>query len=188
MIPSMASTATAQTGAEPTRPTPRRRVATDLAATTCLAITGPVYLAYPLHAHGTPYAARMVRHARRRFHAAEVLPACSLYASNADWLRRWPTILPTLSAVAVFADPEGWVGCGVWAEVRDARQASGPIYFLDGKGRLHAWERVQAGVSGLNDWRRHVAVSVPNGTRQPDEGAITRPRGPTRQVPLKGGG
>src|SRR5215217_6794518 len=106
------------------------------------ALEGIVYLAYPLTVHRTARARRLVRLARRRFPHADVIPACELFTSNADWLSRWPEILPTLAAVCVFTDEDGWVGYGVSIEVNDAQAQGLPIFLLT-ETTLHPWAAVE---------------------------------------------
>lgn len=90
---------------------------------------GPFYIASPLSTYDTPrYAAMLVR-LRELLPDAELLPARSLFTSNADWLRRWPEILPTLSAV-VFFDDRSTIGRGVYQEVEDAQAARLPVFYL----------------------------------------------------------
>ncbi len=126
--------------------------------------TGRVYVAYPLTIHKTPRGCRLLRLARRRFPRAEVLPACDLYESNADWLHRWPAILPTLAAVCVVTDGRGWVGYGVCTEVRDARAAGVPVYLLTDEA-LHPWEAVEIAQRNPDDWRRYARLRVPKPER-----------------------
>src|SRR4051794_1348717 len=99
-------------------------------------IAGQVYLAYPLSVHNTPFARRRIHRARQAFPLADVLPACDLYSSNADWLNRWPQILPTLTALCVFPDEDGWIGMGVWIEVHDALARELPVYVMTVKAVL----------------------------------------------------
>ncbi len=144
---------------DPTRRMVTRRGTGMLSSSDPAATTGRVYLAYPLTIHKTPRAARFVRLARRRFPHAEVLPACDLYASNADWLRRWPGILSTLAAVCVVTDGRGWIGYGVWIEVRDAQAVGVPVYLLTDEA-LCPWAEVEVIQLNPDDWQRHARLRV----------------------------
>src|SRR5690348_7615788 len=81
-------------------------------------MTSSVYLAYPLHIHQSLRAGWLVHLARERFPNAAILVGCDLFTSHHDWRRRWPAILPTLSAVCVATDADGWIGRGVFTEAR----------------------------------------------------------------------
>src|SRR5215207_9939743 len=118
-------------------------------------IEGLVYLAYPLVVHQTPRARRFTTLARRRFPHAEILPACDQFSSNRDWLRRWPDILPTLAAICVFTDEEGWVGAGVWIEVHNALARELPVYLLTAN-RVYPWARVEVIEPETRNYRRYV--------------------------------
>ena len=118
-------------------------------------IQGLVYLAYPLVVHQTLRARRFTTLARRRFPHAEVLPACDQFSSNRDWLRRWPDILPTLAAICVFTDEEGWVGAGVWIEVHNALARELPVYLLTAN-RVYPWARVEVIEPETRNYRRYV--------------------------------
>lgn len=90
---------------------------------------GSVYIASPLSTYETPRYAAMLARLRELLPDAELLPARDLFTSNADWLRRWPEILPTLAAV-VFFDDRGRIGRGVYQEVEDAQAARLPVFYL----------------------------------------------------------
>lgn len=122
-------------------------------------IAGSVYLAYPLHMHTTPRARRFIRLAQRRFPNAEILPACEQFSSNADWLRRWPLILPTIAAVCVVSDEAGWIGKGVWVELSDALAIDLPVFVLTNK-RVYPWEEVTLIESDGRDWRRYARLHL----------------------------
>lgn len=122
-------------------------------------VAGSVYLAYPLHMHNTPRARRYIRLAQRRFPNAEILPACDQFSSNADWLRRWPLILPTITAVCVVSDEDGWIGKGVWVELYDALAIGLPVFVLTNK-RVHPWDEVMLIESDGRDWRRYARLHL----------------------------
>lgn len=123
-------------------------------------LAGRVYLASSLPTFATDRYGRMVEHAGARFPRATILPARDLFESNAGWRRRWPRVLRSLAALAVFADAEGWIGNGVWSEVRDALRRGLPVYFLTDDGAAHPWETVAVADRNPDDWRRY-ACPVP---------------------------
>jgi len=124
-------------------------------------ITGPVYLASPLSTYRTPRYGAMVSRARAHFPDAEIVPARDAFRDRGDWLARWPGILPTLAAVVVFADENGWIGAGVWAEVHDARRHGVPVYVLDDAGGLRRWESVRVTERRPDDWDRTARLDLP---------------------------
>lgn len=119
-----------------------------------------VYLASPIGTYHTPRYDRMLAHAGRHFPDASILPARGLYRDVADFKRRWPRLLPTLSALAFFADEAGYIGYGVWTEIRDMRRRGLPVWFLTDDGALYAWEAVRFGVPDEQDWRRYLRVTL----------------------------
>ncbi len=137
-------------------------------------IIGPVYVASPLTTYDTPRYDAMVSGARAHFPQATILPARDLFASNDDWRARWPDMLPTLAAVVVFAGDAGWIGAGVWAEVRDARKRGIPVYVLDDAGRLRRWESVRIIERRPDDWNRAARLDLP----------IPEPHAPARLAAL----
>jgi hypothetical protein len=118
----------------------------------------PVYLAYSLHGHQTARSRWFIRLARRCFPNAAVISACEQFSSNVDWLLRWPEILPTVAAVCVFPDADGWVGRGVWDELCDALAYGVPVFVLTNT-RLHTWSDVTLIESG-RDWRRYARLHL----------------------------
>ncbi|MDP9366683.1 MAG: hypothetical protein M3Q03_00160 [Chloroflexota bacterium] len=153
----------------PTRPTVRRRITRMVSESDPAATTGKVYLAYPLTIHRTPRVSRLVRFARQRFPHAEVLPACDLYASNADWLHRWPAILSTLVAVCVVTDGRGWVGLGVWTEVLNAQAVGVPVYLLTDE-TLSPWAAAEVTQLSPDSWRQHARLRVAKPVGQDGDG------------------
>ncbi len=89
----------------------------------------PVYIASSLSTYDTPRYAAMLTRLRDLLPDAELLSARDLFTCNADWLRKWPEILPTLAAV-VFFDDRGSVGLGVYQEVEDAQSVRLPVFYL----------------------------------------------------------
>lgn len=66
-----------------------------------------------------------------RFPGAEIVNPATRYRSSAGWLRAWPRLLPTLSALVVFADGDGCIGAGCLHEIADACRVGVPVALLD---------------------------------------------------------
>lgn len=120
-----------------------------------------VYVASPLSTYRTPRYDLMAACVRRHFPGADVLMPLDLFTSNSDWLAKWPAILPTLSAFVAFTDEEGWVGRGVWTEVRDARAHGVPVSVLDDAGCLCPWQSVRIAERRPDDWTRTARLELP---------------------------
>lgn len=123
-------------------------------------LTGTMYLAYPLAMHRTARAVRAVRRARAIFSAADVLIGCDCYHSNADWLARWPALLPTLAALCVAADGNGWIGYGTWIEAQDALARPIPVYLLSDTA-VWPWATVAVTDRRPDNWRRYARLTPP---------------------------
>jgi hypothetical protein len=95
---------------------------------------------------------------RREFPQAQLLEARHLYASNAEWRRRWPAVLRRLTRLVFFADPDGWIGRGVWTEITDAAREGLPVFYLSDRGRLTPFASVRLGPPDDASWQRYCRV------------------------------
>lgn len=91
---------------------------------------GRVYVASPITTYGTTRYGAMLDRLHELWPEAEMIPARNLFASNADWRRRWSNALPTLDAVVFFDDGEGWIGRGVLEEITTAQRSGIPVFYL----------------------------------------------------------
>lgn len=137
----------------------------DLAQT-----TGRVYVASSLSTFKTfRYDAQLAR-IRGHFPQAEILPARDLFHSNADWLRKWPELLPTLDVLIFFADTGRSIGYGVWTELTDAAARGIPSWYLASGNRLYDLGDSEHLRFHLRpwDWTRYAVVTCP----RPDADAL----------------
>ena len=119
-----------------------------------------VYLASPLATYFTPRYDRTLTHAQQHFLGAEIIAARGLYATTQEWQRAWPLLVPTLTALVFFTDPQRWIGYGVWTEIKDAMHQGLSISWLTDNGLLHDWKAVQLSVPNEQDWRQYLRVSL----------------------------
>lgn len=122
-----------------------------------------VYLAAPKSEYGSPRYARLVALTRKHFPDAEVIEARTAFSDTADWRASWPDILATLSALVFLTTETGWIGRGVWAEIREARDLGLPVYHLTDRGRLVPLPDLTFSRPNPEDWTAHVRVTVANG-------------------------
>jgi hypothetical protein len=116
-----------------------------------------IYVAAPTTLYWSPRYDQALATVHTLFPGTCVLDARSAWASDQDWLRRWPELLPTVETVVVVTD-EGWIGYGVFTEVNDALAISIPVLLLDGDA-LHPWNRVTVIEQNPNEWRRYMRVT-----------------------------
>jgi len=106
-----------------------------------------IYIASPISTYQTTRYDRMLTEIARHFPRAEILQARHLFQSTADWRRRWPQLLPTLTGLVFFSDVDSTIGLGVWSEIQDAGDRI-PVWFLDDDGRMHLLANVAVHVTG----------------------------------------
>jgi hypothetical protein len=123
-------------------------------------IGGLVYLASPKPTFGTRLYARMVGRAWKYFPRAGVIKAHGMFRDDDDWLHRWPFMLPSLAALAFFAEPDGTVGMGVAKEVADALALCLPVYFLDDRGRIFGSDSFELVPHAERSPRRFARVAL----------------------------
>jgi hypothetical protein len=85
------------------------------------------YLAHPMTAYGTDHEAACLGELARLLTGWDLVDPAVRYASSAGWLRAWPRLVPTLSAVVVFADESGTIASGCLRELADAVTAMIPV-------------------------------------------------------------
>ncbi|MGI8474949.1 MAG: hypothetical protein ACR2OO_01030, partial [Thermomicrobiales bacterium] len=88
--------------------------------------------------------------------------ARELYRSNADWQYKWPLLVPTLTDLFFFAEPDGTIGLGVWSELHDVAGLM-PVWFLDDATGWHPLADVEIAILGESMTRfARVVVPVPS--------------------------
>ena len=124
-------------------------------------ITGRVYVASSLHTFDTPRYSTELARITEHFPNADLLPARGQFTSNADWKRGWSDILTTIDALVFFADDDGYVGYGVWAELTDADARGIPIWYLAPYGRLYEFGDSDAVEVCLRpwDWKQFAMIA-----------------------------
>jgi hypothetical protein len=118
-----------------------------------------VYLAAPITEYGTERYEQLAGALRSRLTGYRILEARGLYASTADWLQRWPDILPTLSHLVFLSTPDGWIGKGAWTEIQDALQRGIPAHYLLNEHQLVPFAKVTCSEPS-DDYRFHVQVGI----------------------------
>lgn len=121
-------------------------------------ITGTLYLAAPMQTYHTEHYDRALALVGDRFPNATIISAHDAWASNADWLARWPRVLARLSALVLIADDAGWIGRGVWREYHDARALRVPCWHLAADGRYYPPSRFAFSVPDKPTWRQFARV------------------------------
>ncbi len=119
------------------------------------------YVASPVGTYRTERYDRMLARIAARFPDGELVPARGLFASNDDWRRRWPVILGTVDALCVFTDEAGWIGLGVWTEVRDATIRNLPVVVLGDDGAFHTLDSVRIVAIDPEDWQQYALLHLP---------------------------
>ncbi len=90
-----------------------------------------IYAAHPITVYGTDHERACLDTLAARFPGAEVFNPAGRYRTSAGWLRAWPRVVRTLSALVVFGDEDGVVGIGCVHEVADAVLLGVPVAVLD---------------------------------------------------------
>lgn len=117
-----------------------------------------VYVASPITTYQTPRYDLKLTLIAQHFPRAEILQPRDLFHSTADWRRRWPRILPTLTDLVFFAETDRTIGLGVWSELQDAAGCI-PVWFLDDDDRWHSLDDITVEVIG-EDFSRFASVRV----------------------------
>ncbi len=121
---------------------------------------GRVYVASPITTYQTARYDRKLDQISQHFPRAEILQSRDLFESTADWRRRRPQILPTLTDLVFFAETDRTIGLGVWSELQDAAGCI-PIWFLDDDDRWHSLDDVTVDVT-WESLSRFATVSIAN--------------------------
>lgn len=101
-------------------PARERRTTRRLTLVAPLLTPARIYVACPVTTYGTPPKASALARLAEAFPGAEVVDPARLYASDADWLSTWPSVLGGLDALVVVPAPDRSIGAGVLREVADA--------------------------------------------------------------------
>lgn len=121
-----------------------------------------VYVASPITTYHTARYDLMLNWITTHFPPqARLVAARDLYTSTNDWLRRWPNILAMVDAVCVFTDEDGWIGRGVWTEMRDAELSGLPVRVIGDDGTLHTLDDARVLAIDPEDWRQYARLYLP---------------------------
>src|SRR5690242_8967484 len=117
-----------------------------------------VYLAAPKSEYETTRYRRLARRAGRLFPNAVLIEARTAFSGLADWSLRWVPVLKSVARFVFITTPDGFIGRGVWAEIRDA-QARVPVCLLTDEGALIPLDDLTFSPADPEDWTRHVRVT-----------------------------
>jgi hypothetical protein len=148
---------------EPPRADTQRRPETEPVTGSSGIVTGSgdkVYLAASLPLLGSDGYLDALEAVGRRFPEATVLDPRDLFRDSAEWLWKWPTVVPCITALVFLASEDRTIGAGVFQEVLDARFHFVPIYYLDRRGAFHAQSKISFRFLGDGDPFRMAAISV----------------------------
>lgn len=92
------------------------------------AATPRVYVCHPMTSYRTDRARCVLADIAKALPDAELVdPEQAQWATDAEWLAAWPTILGSLSGLVVFADKAGTVGTGCLRELVDGIMVGLPV-------------------------------------------------------------
>jgi hypothetical protein len=134
-----------------------------------------VYVASPITTYQTPRYDQKLAEIAQHFPRAELLQARCLFRSTADWRRRWPQLLPTLTGLVFFANSDRTVGLGVWSEVQDAVDRI-PVWFLDDGNGWYALDDFAVQVTG-ESYARFATVNIADSPDFPSVVGCASPKG-----------
>jgi hypothetical protein len=118
-----------------------------------------IYFAAPKSEYGSTHYHQSVAVLRARFPDAVILEGLTLFHDTGHWRAAWPGVLDSITAVVFVADPDGWIGRGVWSEIQAARGRV-PVHFLTDAGQLVPLAEVTCSSPDPENWTHHVRVSV----------------------------
>jgi len=95
-----------------------------------------VYAAHPVLSYGTAHEAACLDAIAGLLPEAVIINPAGRYRTSAGWLRAWPRLVRTLSAVVLFAAEDGTIGTGCLRELADAIRAEVPVAVLDDECQL----------------------------------------------------
>src|SRR2546426_11823192 len=78
-----------------------------------------VYLAAPKSEYDTLRYRRLSTIARSLFPTTEIVEARTAFLDLADWRASWHQVLASVSALVFLTTSDGWIGRGVWTEIRE---------------------------------------------------------------------
>ncbi len=119
-----------------------------------------VYVASPLGTYHSPRYDRLLKVVRRQFPRGRVIPARGLFRDSNHWRSAWPILLSSISILVFFPDVCGWIGFGVWRELRDVAALGRPVFLLLDDGRLVPLQHVTFGPVRNDDWIHYACVNV----------------------------
>ena len=94
-----------------------------------------IYAAHPITSYGTDHERAYLDALAALLPGAEIFNPAGRYRTSAGWLRAWPRVARTLSALVVFGNEEGTIGVGCLHEIADAIRLRPPVVDL-GNGLL----------------------------------------------------
>lgn len=104
-----------------------------------------VYLSCPVALFSTPQYDKVRGLIRRRRSGARLVEPKRLWRNSYEWLRDWPRVLRTISALVFFTGDEGLTP-GVAHEIDDALAAGLPVYCADFGDLTRVERHVRPGV------------------------------------------
>lgn len=134
-----------------------------------------VYVASPITTYGTPRYDLKLALIAQHFPRAEILQPRHLFQSTAEWQKRWPRILSTLTDLVFFAEIDRTIGLGVWSELQDAADRL-PVWFLSDDDRWHSLDDVSIHVTG-DSLSRFATVSITGSSGRSSAAHRASPKG-----------
>lgn len=95
-----------------------------------------IYAAHPITSYGTDHERAYLDALAALLPGAEIFNPAGRYRTSAGWLRAWPRVARTLSALVVFGNEEGSIGVGCLHEIADAIRLGVPVAVLDERRQL----------------------------------------------------
>ena len=78
-----------------------------------------IYVAHPMTSYGSPHEQHCLGELAQLLPDVKLVNPAGRYESDAEWLRDWPRLVPTLAGLVCFADATGTIGTGCLREITD---------------------------------------------------------------------
>ncbi len=129
-----------------------------------------VYFAAPLTTYATGRYDRLFVRAQALYPAARVLDPRTLFPDTATWKAVWRYLVPLLHGLVFIRDDAGWIGAGVWQELRSAAWRRLPIACLDDPdGAPVPADQLRWGPCQRGEYRRYRRVYLPTDPHLPSD-------------------